>query len=67
MPEDTKQPTAKPEKAPAPKKTARVEVIKDGVRIGNFTFAKGRIIESMDLDEMKIRTDAGEIRLVNVN
>ena len=64
MSEDTK-PTANAEKATT--KTATVRVLKTGMKYGNFTCAKGHVITSMDLDEVKLRTDAGEIELIRVN
>lgn len=64
MSEDTK-PTAKAEKAAS--KTATVRVLKTGISYGNSKCAKGHIITSMDLDEVKLRTDAGEIELIRVN
>lgn len=52
---------------PAKQKTGRVEVIKDGIRIGNFIHAAGSIVDEMDMDEIKIRVDAKEVSLINLN
>lgn len=59
--------TAKPAKAEKATKTATVRVIRTGMTYGNSKCAKGHVITSMDLDEVKLRTEAGEVVLLKVN
>ena len=59
-----KQDTDAPKEAKA--KTARVQALKI-LTYGNHKCAPGHEIKAMDIDEAKIRIDAGEVRLIKVN
>jgi hypothetical protein len=48
-------------------KTAKVCVLKNGVRIGNFRYPAGAVIDAMPLDEVSLRTTAGDVELIEVN
>jgi hypothetical protein len=64
MPEET----TKPIKAEKPvSKTATVRVLKTGITYRNSKCSRGHVINSMDIDEVKIRVDAGEVALIQVN
>ncbi len=48
-------------------KTARVTILKDGVRVGNHRYAAGAEIAAMPVDEVTLRTQAGDVELIAVN
>lgn len=51
---------------PSVTKTARVSVLKV-ITYGDHKCAPGHVIQNMDLDEVKIRVDSGEVKLIKVN
>lgn len=56
------------DKTPAPnKKTARVRVLKNRLRVGDFYHAEGAEIPDMSLEEYEIRQKANEVELISVN
>jgi hypothetical protein len=56
-----------PKDSPAPAATARVQVIKHRLRVGDFIHPAGSIIDDMAVEEMKIRAAAGEVELISLN
>ena len=48
-------------------KTARVEVKTNALRIGDFRYAAGHIIEALPLEEAEVRAKAGDIEIISVN
>lgn len=58
--------TSKSAKSETKAKTARVKVLKI-ITYGNRKCAPGHEIKDMDIDEVKLRADAGEVRLIKFN